>query len=89
MISTAYPFPISKLLTTAKQLLYTSSLLLTTMITDWEKYSLQDETYIKVKGIRGYIWFIIDAVKRSIIGYRISCERDVGACHQPLWGLLP
>ena len=39
-----------------------------------------DETYIKVKGIRGYIWFIMDAVKRSIIGYRISSERDVGAC---------
>ena len=39
-----------------------------------------DETYIKVKGIRGYIRFIMDAVKRSIIGYRISCERDVGAC---------
>ena len=39
-----------------------------------------DETYIKVKGIRGYIWFIMDALKRSIIGYRISCERDVGSC---------
>ena len=39
-----------------------------------------DETYIKVRGIRGYIWFIMDAVKRSIIGYRISSERDVGAC---------
>lgn len=39
-----------------------------------------DETYIKVRGIRAYIWFIMDAVKRSIIGYRISMERDVGAC---------
>ncbi len=39
-----------------------------------------DETYIKVKGIRAYIWFIMDAAKRSIIGYRISNERDVGAC---------
>ena len=39
-----------------------------------------DETYIKVRGIRGYIWFIMDAAKRSIIGYRISSERDVGAC---------
>ena len=39
-----------------------------------------DETYIKVHGVRGYIWFIMDAVKRSIIGYRISSERDVGAC---------
>ena len=29
-----------------------------------------DETYIKVRGFRGYIWFIVDAAKRSIIGYR-------------------
>ena len=39
-----------------------------------------DETYIKVRGIRAYIWFIMDAARRSIIGYRISTERDVGAC---------
>ena len=39
-----------------------------------------DETYIKVRGIRAYIWFIMDAAKRSIIGYRVSAERDVGAC---------
>jgi len=39
-----------------------------------------DETYIKIRGIRGYIWFIMDAAKRSIIGYRISQERDAGAC---------
>jgi len=39
-----------------------------------------DETYIKIKGIRAYIWFIMDAAKRSIIGYRVSTERDVGAC---------
>ena len=28
-----------------------------------------DETYIKVRGIKAYIWFIMDAVSRSIIGY--------------------
>ena len=39
-----------------------------------------DETYIKVRGIRAYIWFIMDAARRSIIGYRVSTERDVGAC---------
>lgn len=39
-----------------------------------------DETYIKIRGVKGYIWFIMDAAKRSIIGYRISQERDVGAC---------
>ena len=39
-----------------------------------------DETYIKVRGIRAYIWFIMDAARRSIIGYRVSTDRDVGAC---------
>lgn len=39
-----------------------------------------DETYIKIRGVRAYIWFIMDVAKRSIIGYRISTERDVGAC---------
>lgn len=39
-----------------------------------------DETYIKIKGIKGYIWFIMDAAKRSILGYQISDNRGVGPC---------
>lgn len=39
-----------------------------------------DETYIKVRGQKGYIWFIMDAVKRSILGYRVSDNRGVGPC---------
>lgn len=39
-----------------------------------------DETYIKVRGIKGYIWFIMDAVSRSIIGYQVSDNRSVGPC---------
>jgi len=39
-----------------------------------------DETYIKVKGVKGYIWFIMDAVSRSVIGYRITDNRSVGPC---------
>jgi transposase-like protein len=39
-----------------------------------------DETYIKVRGIKGYIWFIMDAAKRSIIGYQVSDNRGVGPC---------
>lgn len=39
-----------------------------------------DETYIKVRGIKGYIWFIMDALSRSIIGYRVSDNRSVGPC---------
>jgi transposase-like protein/DNA-directed RNA polymerase subunit RPC12/RpoP len=39
-----------------------------------------DETYIKVRGVTGYVWFIMDAVSRSILGYRVSDNRAVGAC---------
>ncbi len=39
-----------------------------------------DETYIKVKGAKGYVWFIMDALYRSIIGYRVSSDRAVGSC---------
>ena len=39
-----------------------------------------DETYIKVRGVKGYVWFIMDAVKRSILGYRVSDNRGVGPC---------
>ena len=39
-----------------------------------------DETYIKVRGIKGYIWFIMDAASRSIPGYQVSDNRSVGPC---------
>lgn len=39
-----------------------------------------DETYIKIRGIKSYIWFIMDAARRSIIGYQISDNRGVGPC---------
>ena len=39
-----------------------------------------DETYIKIRGVKGYIWFIMDAAKRSIIGYQVSDNRGVGPC---------
>lgn len=39
-----------------------------------------DETYIKIRGVKGYIWFIMDAAKRSILGYQISDNRGVGPC---------
>jgi len=39
-----------------------------------------DETYIKVKGVKGFVWFIMDAVSRSILGYRVSSDRGVGPC---------
>jgi len=39
-----------------------------------------DETYIKVRGVKGFVWFIMDAVSRSIIGYRVSADRATGSC---------
>ena len=39
-----------------------------------------DETYIKVRGIKAYICFIMDAASRSIIGYQVSDNRSVGPC---------
>ena len=39
-----------------------------------------DETYIKIRGIKGYVWLIMDAAKRSIIGYQTSDNRGVGPC---------
>jgi transposase-like protein len=39
-----------------------------------------DETYIKVKGVKHYVWFIMDKISRSIIGYQVSNNRGVGPC---------
>ena len=43
-------------------------------------YLAADETYIKVKGIRHYVWIVMDALKKSILGYQISSTRDVSPC---------
>jgi len=39
-----------------------------------------DETYGKIKGVRYFTWFVIDAIKKSILGYRVSFSRDTGSC---------
>lgn len=39
-----------------------------------------DETYIKVRGVKAFVWFIMDATSRSILGYRVSDNRSVGPC---------
>nr|WP_227764591.1 DDE-type integrase/transposase/recombinase [Zhaonella formicivorans] len=43
-------------------------------------YLAADETYVKVRGIKHYVWFIMDALKKSILGYCVSDTRDVGPC---------
>lgn len=39
-----------------------------------------DETYIKPKGMKAYVWLIMDKVSRSILGYQVSISRDFGFC---------
>jgi transposase-like protein len=39
-----------------------------------------DETYIKVRGVKGYVWLIINAATRAVIGYQVSDNRGVGPC---------
>nr|WP_154530404.1 DDE-type integrase/transposase/recombinase [Inconstantimicrobium porci] len=39
-----------------------------------------DETYIKVKGIKHYVWIVMDACKKSILEYQVSDTRAVGPC---------
>lgn len=43
-------------------------------------YLAADETYTKVKGNRQYVWFVMDAIKKSILGYRVSYTRDTAPC---------
>lgn len=43
-------------------------------------YLAADETYIKVKKVKHYVWFIMDAVKKSILGYQVSDKRDLTPC---------
>jgi len=44
------------------------------------KTFIGDETYIKIRGILSYVWFIMDATSRSIIGCYVSTNRAVGSC---------
>ena len=44
------------------------------------KAFIADETYIKVRGIKTYVWLIMNAACRSIIGYQVSDNRGVGPC---------
>lgn len=39
-----------------------------------------DETYTKIRGMKAYVWLIMDRVSRSILGYQVSTSRDVGPC---------
>lgn len=40
-------------------------------------FLVADETYTKVKNSKRYVWFIMDAIKKYILGYRSSDSRDM------------
>ena len=35
-----------------------------------------DETVVKIKGVKHYIWFIIDSETRFVLGFHLSPHRD-------------
>lgn len=39
-----------------------------------------DETYIKIRGVKTYVWLIMNAATRSILGYQVSDNWGVGPC---------
>ncbi len=43
-------------------------------------YLAADETYVKVKGVTHYVWIIMDAIKKSILGYSVSETRTLEPC---------
>lgn len=54
-----------------------------------------DETYIKVRGVKSFVWFVMDTVSRSILGYVASENRTVAPCIHVMrmafkgWSQLP
>jgi transposase-like protein len=43
-------------------------------------YLSGDETYVKLKGIKHYVWFVMDVIKQSIVGYAVSSDRTLAPC---------
>lgn len=38
------------------------------------------EIYAKIKGVKSYVWLIMDKVSQSILGYQVFTFSDVGPC---------
>ena len=43
-------------------------------------YLAADETYVKVKGAKHYVWLVMDAIKKSIVGHSVSDTRALEPC---------
>jgi len=62
----------------------TASAIVAPFVLDFEynpsNYLAADETYVKVKGVNHYVWFVMDAIKKSIIGFAVSSDRSLSPC---------
>ena len=62
----------------------TASAIVTPFVLDFDynpsNYIAADETYVKVRGINHYVWFVMDAIKKSILGFAVSAERTLEPC---------
>lgn len=43
-------------------------------------YLAGDETYVKVRGVSHYVWFVMDVIKKSILGCSVSETRSLLPC---------
>ena len=48
------------------------------------KAFVADETYIQIRGVHSFVWFIMDAASRSILGYQVSDNRSAGPCNMAM-----
>jgi len=62
----------------------TASAIVSPFVMDFDyspsNYLAADETYVKVKGATHYVWFVMDVIKKSIIGFAVSPERSLAPC---------
>lgn len=63
---------------------HTASNIVSQFVLDYDykptNYLAADETYVKVKGVKHYAWFVMDVIKKSIIGHAVSSERTLKPC---------
>jgi transposase-like protein len=63
---------------------HTASAIVATYVNDYDykptNYLAADETYVKVKGVNHYVWFVMDAIKKSILGHAVSSARALEPC---------
>lgn len=57
---------------------HSASAIVATYVNDYDynptNYLAADETYVKVKGVNHYVWFVMDAIKKSILGHAVSSK---------------